>query len=173
MNLTTALALVIGALGAVATWLFLGPLAALGLQIWVAFIAWASFYHCGGGEAGLKNSISGGIWGAIMATVAFVLMPLVGMGTLGTALCVGATVAIMIMGAHSSMLSAIPAAVYGYAATAAFTLLKSGAAPLSTDIATSPLLNVGLSLIIGVLFGYASERLATSLAGSGAAIRKA
>ena len=52
MNLTTALALVIGALGAVATWLFLGPLATLGLQIWVAFIAWASFYHCGGGEAG-------------------------------------------------------------------------------------------------------------------------
>lgn len=99
-----------------------------------------------------------------MATVAFVLMPLVGMGTVGAALCVGATVAIMIMGAHTPMLSAIPAAVYDYAATAAFTLLKSGAEPLATSIATSPLLNVSLSLIIGVLFGYASERLATSLA---------
>ncbi len=33
MNLVTALALVIGVLGAVATWLFLDPLAAMALSI--------------------------------------------------------------------------------------------------------------------------------------------
>lgn len=164
MNLVTALALVIGVLGGLATWLFLDPLAGLGLQIWAAFIGWASFYHCGGGEDGLKNSVIAGIWGAIMATVAFVLMPMVGMGTLGAAICVGVTVAIMILGAHVPLLSAIPAAVYGYAATAAFALLKTGAAATSADITTSPLMNVVASLAIGAAFGYISEKIAKAIA---------
>lgn len=163
MNLVTALALVIGALGALATWLFLDPLSALGLQIWAAFIGWASFYHCGGGENGLKNAILAGIWGAIMATVALVLMPVVGMGAVGAAICVGVTVAIMILGAHLPMLSAIPAAVYGYASTAAFALLKSGAAATSADITTSPLLNIAASLAIGAVFGYVSEKIAKAV----------
>jgi hypothetical protein len=164
MNLVTALAVVIGALGALATWLFLDPLSALGLQIWAAFIGWASFYHCGGGESGLKSAVLAGIWGAIMAAVAFALMPVVGMGTIGAALCVGVTVAIMILGAHTPLLSAIPAAVYGYASTAAFALLKSGAAVTSADIANSPLLNIAISLSIGAVFGYVSEKIAKSLA---------
>ena len=163
MNLVTALALVIGALGALATWLFLDPLSALGLQIWAAFIGWASFYHCGGGESGLKNAILAGIWGAIMATVALVLMPVVGMGAIGAAICVGVTVAIMILGAHVPMLSVIPAAVYGYASTAAFALLKSGAEATSADITTSPLLNIAASLAIGAVFGYVSEKIAKAM----------
>jgi hypothetical protein len=164
MNLVTALALVIGALGAVATWLFMGPAAGLGLQIWAAFIGWASFYHCGGGEDGLKNTIIAGIWGAIMATVALVLMPMVGMGTLGAAICVGVTVAILILGTQVPLLSAIPAAVYGYAATAGFALLKSGASATSLEISTSPLLNIAASLAIGAMFGYVSEKIAKSIA---------
>jgi hypothetical protein len=163
MNLVTALALVIGALGALATWLFLDPLSALGLQIWAAFIGWASFYHCGGGEDGLKKAILAGIWGAIMATVALVLMPVVGMGAVGAAICVGVTVAIMILGAHVPMLSVIPAAVYGYASTAAFALLKSGAEATSADITTSPLLNIAASLAIGAVFGYVSEKIAKAV----------
>ena len=164
MNLVTALALVIGALGALATWLFLDPLSALNLQIWAAFIGWASFYHCGGGEAGLKSSVLAGIWGAIMATVALILMPVIGMGAIGAAICVGVTVAIMILGAHVPLLSAIPAAVYGYASTAAFALLKSDAVATSTDITISPLLNIAASLVIGALFGYISEKIAKSIA---------
>lgn len=164
MNLVTALALVIGALGAVATWLFMGPAAGLGLQIWAAFIGWASFYHCGGGEDGLKNTVIAGIWGSIMATIALLMIPIVGMGTLGAALCVGATVGIMILGTQIPMLSAIPAAVYGYAATAGFALLKSGASVTAIDITVNPFLNIAASLAIGALFGYVSERLAKSIA---------
>ncbi len=40
-----------------ATWLFLGPLAALNFQIWQAFIAWASFFHCGGKTDGLMKTV--------------------------------------------------------------------------------------------------------------------
>lgn len=163
MNHNTALALVIGTLGAAATWLFMDPLAAFGLQIWVAFIGWASYYHCGGGENGLKSAIVGGVWGAIMATAALVLIPIVGMGTIGTAVCVGLTVGVMILGAQVPMLSAIPAAVYGFASVAAFALLKSGAVATSTQITTSPLLNVVVSLAVGAIFGYLSEKITKTL----------
>ncbi len=164
MNLITALAIVIGALGAVATWLFLGPLGGLGLSIWAAFIAWGSFYHAGGGETGLKNTIIGAIWGAIMATVALVLMPVLDMGAVGAAIAVGVTVAIMILAAQVPLLSAIPPAVYGFASTAAFALMKTGADATSTDITTSPLLNIVVSMIIGALFGFVSEKIAGNLA---------
>ena len=169
MNLVTALALVIGALGAVATWLFVGPLAGLGLSIWAAFIAWGCFYHSGGGEAGLKTTIIGAVWGAVMATVALVLMPIIGMGAVGAGIAVGATVAILIMGAHVPLLSAIPPAVYGYASTAAFALMKSGADATSTDITVSPLMNVVASMVIGALFGFVSEKIAVSLTSRAAA----
>ena len=43
MSLNTALAISLGVLGAVATWLFLGPLGGM-LAIWAAFIAWGCYY---------------------------------------------------------------------------------------------------------------------------------
>ncbi len=165
MNLVTALALVIGAMAVLLTWLFLGPLASLSL--WAAFIAWGSFFHCGGGENGLKNSLLAAIWGAIWATIALVLNGsgvLAGLGGLALPVIVGATVALMILGAHVPLLSAIPAAVYGYAATAAFALMKTGADPMSLDLANGPAANVIVSMIIGGLFGYVSEKIASSLA---------
>ena len=57
MDLVTALALSIGLLGGVATYLYLSDPLVLGLQIWAAFIAWASFYHCGGKIQGFISSI--------------------------------------------------------------------------------------------------------------------
>jgi Protein of unknown function (DUF1097) len=61
MNIITALAIVIGALAAVATWLCLGT--GFGLQVWALFVGWGSFYHSGGKEVGLKNSAVSHIWG--------------------------------------------------------------------------------------------------------------
>ena len=165
MNIVTALAIVIGILGGLATWLFLGPMGGLGLSIWAAFIAWGSFYHCGGGEKGLQDSIAGAIWGAIMAGVALYLLPIVGNGALGAGLVVGATVLVMILGAHIPLFSAIPAAVYGYASTAAFALLNGDkAALMATNIAASPVLNIVVSMVIGAVFGYVSQKVAGSLA---------
>ena len=56
--MNTALAISLGVLGAVATWLFLGPLGGM-LAIWAAFIAWGCYYHSGGKEAGLQSTILG------------------------------------------------------------------------------------------------------------------
>ncbi|ODN68970.1 DUF1097 domain-containing protein [Methylobrevis pamukkalensis] len=165
MNLVTALAIVIGILGAVATYIFVGNITGLGLQIWACFIAWASFFHCGGGEAGLKASIPANIWGSLCATVALILVGQMSGGSVPIiSVIVGVTVAVMILGAHAPLLGAIPAAVYGYACTAAFGLLVAGADPLSAAIQTSPFLNISISMVIGALFGYLSGKIAGSLA---------
>lgn len=167
MNLVTALAIVIGALSVLLTWLFTGPMAGLGLALWAAFIAWGSFFNQGGGENGLKNSMLAAIWGAICATIALVLAgsgALAGLGGLALPIIVGATVALMVLGAHVPLFSAIPAAVYGYASTAAFALMGNHVGDaLSMNLATMPALNIIVSMAIGALFGYVSEKLAGSL----------
>ena len=52
MPLLFALTVSIGLLAVVATWLFLGPLAALGVQIWQAFVAWARNFCIQGSGSG-------------------------------------------------------------------------------------------------------------------------
>ena len=166
MNLVTALAIVIGLMGGLLTWLMFGPLA--GLSLWAAFIAWGSFFNQGGGEAGLQKSLIAGIWGAVCATIAFALLNsgvLAGLGSLGAPVAVGATVLLMVLGAHIPLLSAIPASVYGYAATAAFALMGNHVGDaLSMNIGTMPALNVIASMVVGGVFGYVSEKIAGSLA---------
>jgi uncharacterized protein DUF1097 len=162
MNLNTALAIVIGVLGAVATWLYVGPLAGLGLQIWATFIAWACFYHTGGGEDGLKNTIPSNIWGAICATVALVLVAKMGGGAMGAGLWVGLTVLVLILGSQIPLLSSIPAGVYGYAAVAGFGLLKGGDA-MDFGLGTGPFTTIVVSMVIGAVLGYVSQKIAVML----------
>ena len=70
MDIISALAVSIGLLAGVATWLFLGPMGGLGLSLWAAFVAWATFYHCGGKEAGLQKTIVHNIFGAFLGWLA-------------------------------------------------------------------------------------------------------
>ena len=42
--------------------------------------------------------------------------------------------------------------------------MHAGANPTGTDIATSPLINVVVSMILGAIFGYVSEKIAKSVA---------
>jgi hypothetical protein len=164
MNLVTALAVVIGVMGAIATWLVLGPLSAINLQIWVIFIAWACFYHCGGAEAGLKNTIVNMIWGAIMAQIALLLVAKIGGGsTVVIGIIVGVTLAIMIAGAQVPLISVIPAAVYGYAVTAAYGLLASSNDPWGIG-SLAPFVYVVISAVVGAILGYISQKIAASLA---------
>ena len=125
MSLNTALAISLGVLGAVATWLFLGPLGGM-LAIWAAFIAWGCYYHSGGKETGLQSTI---ICTAVGAVVGGITLKLAGMGvglpeTMWTALCVGLGVAAMVLLANVPMFASIPAQVYGFASTVAYAMMK-------------------------------------------------
>lgn len=160
MNLINALALSIGVLAAVATWVCLGNSA--GLQVWALFIGWGSFYHSGGGTDGLTKSAVNHVWGAVVATIALFIVGTVGGSVIVTSAIVGASVVILVLGAHLPMLATIPAAVYGYASTAAFCLLTGVAIG---DIATTgkAAAMVVVSLILGNIFGLLSEKVAGAL----------
>jgi hypothetical protein len=131
--------------------------------IWAIFIGWASFFHCGGKEAGLKNSAIANIWGAICAAVALIAAVALGGSVVTIAIAVGITVAIMILGAKVPALSAIPAAVYGYAATAA--LFIHGAANYGGGQGGTVklALAIAISMVIGNILGLISEKIAGSL----------
>jgi Protein of unknown function (DUF1097) len=171
MGLIPALAISIGALAAVITFLFLGPLAGLGLSVWAAFIAWATFYHCGGKEAGLQKTVTHNIFGSVLAWIALLLITQIPLaGSIGLPLwagiCVGVTVFVLVFAASNPALSDIPASVYGYAPVAAYALLATKLDTLTSASLTNPLINVVVSMIIGAVFGYVSEKIAGALAKS-------
>ncbi|HTW27254.1 MAG TPA: DUF1097 domain-containing protein [Acetobacteraceae bacterium] len=169
MSLITALALSISVLGGLATFVVLGPLAAVNLQIWAIFIAWACFYHCGGKEAGLRTTIVHMIFGAIVGWVALLLVVYVPLGAsfgvpLWAGICVFVTVFVLVMAAHLPALAVIPAAVYGFAATASYSLLGTKLDTLAAASVHNPLVAIVLSVVVGAVLGYVSEKIAGALA---------
>jgi Protein of unknown function (DUF1097) len=172
MGIVTALAVSIGLLGGVATYLYLSDFLGLGLQIWAAFIAWASFYHCGGKIEGFMKSVLANLWGIVWAVLTLLAVTKLGFAeTLGlpvwAGICVAVGVGLMILGCNLSIFSAIPATVYGYAATVALALLTTdGVAKLTEPDVHNTAAVIALSMIGGAIFGLISEALAGALAKS-------
>jgi hypothetical protein len=171
MGIVTALAVSIGLLGGVATYLYLADFFGLGLQIWAAFIAWASFYHCGGKIHGFTSSILANLWGIVWGVLTLLAITKVGLGgslppNIWPAICVAVGVGLMILGSHIPLFSAIPATVYGYASIVAFALLKAGTDGLMDPTLQNPAVVIALSMIGGAIFGLISEAIAGGLAKS-------
>ncbi|MBL4638083.1 MAG: DUF1097 domain-containing protein [Proteobacteria bacterium] len=168
MSGLVALALSIGGLGGVATWLALSPLAGM-VTIWAIFIAWGSFFHNGADIAALKNNIVCGIFGSIMAGIAFALITNVSLGSLPVtaAVWVGVAVFVLVFASQVPALSVIPTAVYGFAATAAYAIhAEPGLAAASKTLAldfSNPVIVISLSLIVGSVFGLLSGKLSGML----------
>ena len=166
MSLNTALAISLGVLGAVATWLFLGPLGGM-LAIWAAFIAWGCYYHSGGKETGLQSTI---VCTAAGAVIAGITLKVAGMSlglpeVMWTAMCVGLGVAAMVLLANVPMFASIPAQVYGFASTVAYAMMKGGS--VTEASMANPVVVIILSMILGAVFGYVSEKVAGMLMGAG------
>jgi len=178
MSSNTALAISVGVLGAIATWFFLGPLGGA-LAIWAAFIAWGCYFHCGGKESGLQSAILNNAAGAIIAGITLVVATKTGLADqlglpIWAAICVGVGVAAMVLLANIPMFAAIPAQVYGFASVVAYTLMTAdGAANLTAGSMANPVVVIILSMIVGAVFGYVSEKLAGMLAGAGHGARHA
>ncbi len=169
MDMITALAVSIGLLGGIAAWLFLGPIGGLGLSIWAAFIGWASFYHCGGKEAGLQKAIVNNVFGGVMGWIALLLVTQIPLaGSLGlpvwAGICVAVTVFILVIAAKSEMLSDIPAGVFGYAAVVALALAGNKLGLLTAPSLENPLVSIVISMVIGAAFGYVSQKAAGAVA---------
>ena len=177
MSSNTALAISVGVLGAIATWLFLGPLGGA-LAIWAAFIAWGCYFHCGGKEQGLQSAIvnnaAGAVIGGLTLLAAGAAIGASLPAAVWPAICVGIGVAAMVLLANLPMFSVIPAQVYGFASVVAYTLMTAdGAANLTAGSMANPVVVIILSMIVGAVFGYVSEKLAGMLAGAGHGSRHA
>jgi len=170
MSLNTALAISLGVLGAVATWLFLGPLGGV-VAVWAAFIAWGCYYHSGGKEAGLQSTILGTAAGAVIAGITLaVASASVGASlpaNMWVALCVGLGVAAMVLLANVPLFANIPAQVYGFASTVAMALLPATPGSVTEASMANPVVTIILSMIVGAIFGYVSEKVAGMLMGAG------
>ncbi len=167
MSQLVALSVSIGVLGGIATILYLK----LSLLIWAGFVAWACFFHSGGDNAALKNTIVCNIFGAVLAWIAAVVILSVPLAeTLSlpvwAGIVVGVTVLLMVLGANIKAFSVIPASVYGYACTFAYLLQTADAMTRDRLMAFgmgNALILVAISMAIGALFGLASGKLAGSL----------
>ena len=71
MPQTLALATSIAVLGGLDTFL---TATVLPIPVWVTFIAWASFFACGGGRAGLVKSVVSNWIGVAIARLCLVVM---------------------------------------------------------------------------------------------------
>src|SRR5690606_36486168 len=137
-----------------------------GLQIWAAFIAWGCFYHCGGKEAGLRSSIVGNIFGAVIAWICLIVATSTNIGNalpagLWAGIVVGVGVFVLVIAANMPAFSTIPASVYGFAATAGYALVGGhvGASLYTASLADNPLIAIVVSMVIGAVLGYISEKV--------------
>lgn len=179
-----ALSLSIAVLGAVWAFLALGPLAGFVL-VWAGFIAWGCYFHTGGDTKALIKTICGNAYGVVIAWIALLIIVkgnVLGMGTVAVAIVVGVTVFFLVIVAKIDQLSAVPANVYGYAATVAYALHQPstpaatpdvmGTGPLESLTAASfanPLILLIVSMILGAIGGYLSGQLAGVLTKKAAA----
>lgn len=162
MDLITSLAVIIGIMGGLATWAAV-TIGSPYLLIWTIFVAWGSFYHCGGKEAGLKSSIAANVWGVICATAALIALTTIGVTPVIAGICVGVSVIVLILGAKIPAISAIPSAVYGYASTAALFLLGAAAYGEGSAGIVKVGVAIAISLIVGNILGYISEKVVGSV----------
>lgn len=168
MNLLSALAISIGVLGGVATWAFVGPAAGLGLQIWAAFVAWAAFYHSGGGSGSLGKNIPAHLFGGLIGLLALIATTKLagGLGLpLAAGLSVGIGAAVIVLAANLPVLAQIPSSVYGFGCVAAYALLGGKLETLtSVSLIDNPWINVSVSMVIGALLGALSEAIGKAMA---------
>ncbi len=158
MSLLIALSISIGLLAVAATWLFLSPLAplaAFNMQIWQAFVAWASHFHNGGKSDGLKKTVICMTFGAVVGMASVMLAGQLGaLGGLAVPMAVGIGAAVIVLAAHLPFLSTIPSSVYGFGSVAGLILLGKDMSPAAAILPTI------LSIIVGAGFGWLSEFIA-------------
>ena len=154
-----ALAVSVGVLAVVATWLFgLDPLVAAKLQVWQAFIAWGCHFQSGGKLSGTKGAALCMSFGALVGMASVMLAGKLGvLGHFAAPVAVGIGATVIVLASVIPLLATIPASVYGFAAIAGLILVGS-VAPEKAILPTIA------SCLIGAAFGYASEMLADLLA---------
>jgi hypothetical protein len=171
MTARTARAVSLGLLGGIAALLFISQ----GLLYWAGLIAWASFLELGGDTAALKKTIAGNLFGAFMGWVALIVTVLIPASASGESWLLKAGVVdavalvLVVLATRFEMLSRVSTSLYGFAAVIGAVVLSvalenvSGLEQLTGFHHFNPFLLVVASMILGAVFGLASNKLAEAL----------
>ncbi|MCT8962746.1 DUF1097 domain-containing protein [Pseudomonas veronii] len=133
----------------------------LPVPVWVTFIAWASFFIIGGGNAGFVRSIASNLTGLLISSLVLLGIATVSQAPFFIAIVVGIGSAAMVQASKIPLLSILPAIVWGFASTVGTTAV--GGKPMTTLDLTNPALIAAVALITGASFGYVSEHLGDAL----------
>jgi hypothetical protein len=150
MGMLPALALSIGVLIAVWTYIALGVAA---LPVWAGIVAWACFFAAGGKTDGLLKTLASTLSGVFWAFAALYVYGQYGnQNVLILSVLVGVIAFIMVMQSKIAVLAFIPGAFLG-AATAVSVVVGANGTWSKTVVA----------LVLGAIFGWASEAVAGML----------
>lgn len=143
----------LGILGAIDTYL---TATLIPVPVWVTFIAWASFFACGGGKAGFIKSIASNFTGIIIASVTLVIIEVGPSAPVFGAILVGLGTSAMVFASGMKLLDFPPAIVFGFAS-----LVGTTAATQTTitggEAGMHPTVVAMIAMVIGAAFGFASE----------------
>ena len=147
MNASTARALFVGLL--VAIWVWLTSQARLRIEVWPGIVALGCYFAAGGGVSGLQKTLIGTLSGVVWVLVADAVRVAVGGTSIVWALIAGAMVTGIILVARVPFLGFVAGALIG-----AGVAWGRGVNTVQEGI------QVGISLVVGALLGFAAERLA-------------
>lgn len=134
----------------------------LPIPVWVTFIAWASYFACGGGKHGWVQSVASNWAGILIAAASLACIGLLGGSPAASAICVGIGSAGMIAVTKFKLIPYPPAIVFGFASFVGTTAATGHG--VSTPGIENPILVAGLSMFVGACFGFVSERFASLMA---------
>ena len=127
----------------------------LPVPVWVTFIAWASFFIVGGGNKGLVRSVASNLTGLLISSGTLLAIASFPSAPIYAAVLVGIGSAAMVQASKNTLLSILPAIVWGFASTVGTTVATGK--PITTAGLDNPALVAATALAVGALFGYASE----------------
>lgn len=143
----------LGVLGAIDTFI---TATILPVPVWVTFIAWASFFACGGGQPGFMKSVASNWTGVLIASATLMIIEVGPSNPMFAAILVGLGTSAMIFVSATKLLDFPPAIVFGFASlvgtTAATQTTITGTAGL-----THPTLVAMTAILLGAAFGFVSE----------------
>jgi hypothetical protein len=171
MNPLNAMALALAICGGFATFAFMqfGG----GLSLWAAFVAWASFFHAGGTNVQIKSTALAVIGGTILGGVTMFIITGTGAGAVfgfpvwaGIVVFISAGLAVSV--SRFPQLADTPVMMHSLACVAAYVTLNNagGAKLFSLSMTGNAMINISLSMLIGIVFGVLTAKIAGLLSKS-------
>ncbi|WP_407158238.1 DUF1097 domain-containing protein [Bradyrhizobium sp. STM 3557] len=142
----------LGVLGAADTYV---TATVLPIPVWVTFIAWASFFTCGGGRKGLIKSLVSNWTGIVIASIALLIIQFGPTHPAFAAVLVGLGTSAMILISAVPLLNFPPAIVFGFASLVGTTAATNTTVTMSGM--NHPTLVAMAAMLVGGLFGLASQ----------------